>query len=294
MSCLLAVSTNPRNFLPSGLLQNTAPPPRAVPSPPVGQVVRMNECPRLTAEARLSLLRWRGNAAGPRELRCRARGDRELWPRGGGEEAENVPSPTGGEVRSSFSCCLRHCSEAPAAPTLSAGVSPGQRLGLEGWDAGWRGRALSSQGAAMAPLRGWAARDRPGPAAFPAPRRAPPRPPRRGDPAAAPGPCLASGARSDDHGRWPRSPARGVSGRGSLGARAVRGGCSGTSQEEPQDRTAAPAAGQPAPGCLPGTLAQSLSLWVPTFSPSLWSVHPWGGPCYDQPSLQMRKLRHSS
>ncbi|XP_037058695.1 tetratricopeptide repeat protein 39A isoform X5 [Peromyscus leucopus] len=29
----------------------------------------MNECPRLTAEARLSLPRWPGNAAGPRELR---------------------------------------------------------------------------------------------------------------------------------------------------------------------------------------------------------------------------------
>lgn len=130
---------------------------------------------------------------------------------------------------------------------------------------GWRGRALRSQGAAMAPLRWWAARDRPGPAAFPAPRRAPPRPPRRGDPAAAPGARLASGARSDDHGRWPGSPARGVSGRGSLGARAVRGGCRGTSQEEPQDRTAALAAGQPAPRCLPGTLAQSTVPLGPNF-----------------------------
>lgn len=71
VSCLLAVSANPRDFLPSLLLQNTASP--SLPPPiPVGQVVRMNECPRLTAEARLSLPRWPGNAAGPRELRCGA------------------------------------------------------------------------------------------------------------------------------------------------------------------------------------------------------------------------------
>lgn len=191
-----------------------------------------------------------------------------LGPREGGE----FPGPRGGGGRSSGRRCLRHCSEAGAAPTLSAGVSPGQRRGWGG--AGWGGgRALRSAGAAMAPLRGWAARDRPGPVAFPAPRRAPPRPPRRGDRAAAPGPRLASGARSDDHGRWPGRPARGVSGRGSLGARAMRGGCCGASQEEPRDRTAALAAGQPARSPLP---PGDLSLWVPTFFSLLVECAPVG------------------
>lgn len=137
---------------------------------------------------------------------------RELWPREGGQFPARVGGPAGNSSR-----CLHRCSEAPAAPTLSAGVSPGQR----------QGRALRSAGAAMAPLRGWAARDRPGPVAFPAPRRAPPRPPRRWDPAAAPGLRLASGAHSDEHGQRPGRPARGVSGGGRLRAWVMRGECCG-------------------------------------------------------------------
>lgn len=133
---------------------------------------------------------------------------RELRPREGGE----FPSPSG------WRCWQLRSVSAPmlqgrAVPTLSARVPPGQR----------QGRALRCAGAAMVPLRGWAARDRPGPVAFPAPRRAPPRPPRRWDPAAAPGLRLASGARSDDHGQRPGRPAGGVSGGGRLGARAVQG-----------------------------------------------------------------------
>lgn len=164
--------------------------------------------------------------------------------------------------------------EALAEPTLSAGVSPGQR----------QGRALHSAGAAMAPLRGWAARDRPGPAAFPAPRRAPPRPPSPGDPAAAPGLRPASSARSNDHSRRPGRPARGVSGGGRLRARAIRGGYCGASQEEPRDRTAAPAAAQPAPRCLPGTLAKAGSLG-PNFISFLMECVSFGWAFLESPLL---------
>lgn len=166
-----------------------------------------------------------------------------------------------------------------AAPTLSAGVSPGQR----------QGRALRSAGAAMAPLCGWAARDRPGPVAFPAPRRAPPRPPRRWDPAAAPGLRLASGAHSDDHGQRPGRPARGVSGGGRLRAWVMRGECCrGPPRRSPGTalRLQPLRSLQPAPCCLLGTLAQSQAFWIPTFSPSSWSVYPWGGPCYNRIALK--------
>ncbi|MEJ1282636.1 tetratricopeptide repeat domain 39A [Cricetulus griseus] len=82
-------------------------------------------------------------------VRAQVRGaaSRQLWPRKGGE----FPGPMGGGVRSSGRC-QRQCSEARAAPTLSAGVSPGQRP-REGRE-GKEGRALQSAGAAMVPLRG--------------------------------------------------------------------------------------------------------------------------------------------
>lgn len=195
-------------------------------------------------------------------------------------KVENFPARVGGGVAAPVGVCADAPRPTGAAPTLSARVSPGQR----------QGRAVRSTGAgaAMAPLRGWAARDRPGPVAFPAPRRAPPRSPRRWDPAAAPELRLASGARSDDHGQRPGRPARRVSGGGRLRARAMRDECCGG----PPKRSPGTALRlqplrslQPAPRCLLGTLAQSQAFWVPTFSSSSWSVYPWGGPYYDHPSF---------
>lgn len=128
-----------------------------------------------------------------------------------------------------------------------------------------------------------------GPVAFPAPRRAPPRPPRRWDPAAAPGLRLVSGAHSDDHGQRPGRPARGVSGGGRLRAWVMRGECCrGPPRRSPGTalRLQPLRSLQPAPRCLLGTLAQSQAFWIPTFSPSSWSVYPWGGPCYNRIALK--------